>query len=578
MANIDSLSNNLQESEIRNQGEEYFNREFQDLLKELDCNQVEVFNVKSAVIEKYMEMRRSGFSEYINLSELENLSTNTKIIEINEIKKEYIKKIIKKIEKNIDSSVKESLNYEVNRFEKIYGPEWMYIVSNESELIYYLLQILENGIKKEKCLEMINDSSAKYKNEYYKLISDPIKISKKNAESYFHVLMEILKINKNTGHNEVELRNTKGFFSRSLDEKMRFISSVIEKLNRIRHLELLSQDKTISLSERDIIKNFYMEQKKVLSDFLILSSQIGEYHTNGQSNTEEVTLDLGYSTVSFLDPSNKIQKDDTVIEVNSNDSNKIVWRVILKFKKNIKVLSQPFHELAVGVKELYCSPSSKGEKWFRIGMVLTVFVGLFASLIAFVFFSAKESLFYEDPILKVPVVLAFYWASAKVSSEIFNWTDAWYRAYERWIYGIEGHVEYILTEKAKSYFREIELQEMRNYFVKEISTYQRRLNKIKDKESDAFNIESNVIKQLGVAWQIIQSGGIGRDRVKTVKAIQFCLREIYKIRSSAYRNQFWRYDDGNAYNVLGVFMQNLRHAETEDSAKIDQNTKFKSPK
>jgi hypothetical protein len=174
--------------------------------------------------------------------------------------------------------------------------------------------------------------------------------------------------------------------------------------------------------------------------------------------------------------------------------------------------------------------------------------------------------------------LAFYWASAKVSSETFNWTGVWYRAYERWKYGIEGHVEYILTEKAKAYFREIELEEMKKYFVREISTSQRRVNKIKNRESEEFNIELNVIKQLGIAWKIIQSGGIEQNRVKTVKAVQLCLREIYKIRSNAYHNQFWRYDDGNAYNVLGVFMQNVKHAEAIDVTQKNQDAKPKFPK
>jgi hypothetical protein len=250
----------------------------------------------------------------------------------------------------------------------------------------------------------------------------------------------------------------------------------------------------------------------------------------------------------------------------------------VEIKKSLQILSQPFHEIAVGVKELYRSNASKDEKISRIGFVFTVFIGLFTILIDFVFFSPHESLFYEDPILKVPVVLAFYWASAKISSEIFDWTGVWYRAYERWRYGIEGHVEYILTEKAKGYFRELELEEMKNYFVREISTYQIRLNKIKDKESEEANIERNVIKQLGIAWRIIQSGGIEQDRYKTVRAIQLCLREIYKIRSNTYHNQFWRYDDGNAYNVLGVFMQNMKHAEAIDVAQKNKDPKSKSKK
>lgn len=588
MGDLDNLSNNLQESEFRNQGEEYFNREFLGLLKELDCNQVEIFNVKAIVVNKYVEMRRSGFSEYINLSELENLSTNTKVNEINEIKKEYIKKIIDRIEKKIQASVKETLKYEVDKLEKIYGPEWMFIVSHEPEIVYSLLKILEDGIKKEKCIEMMNNSSSEYKNEYYKLISDSIKISRKNAESYFHVLMEMLRINKDVNYESGNLKNTRGFFSKNVDDKIEFISSVVERLNRIKHLELLSLDKSISVSERDIVKNFYIEQKKSLSDFLISSKNSEDspfFKEDVLSDLPKVgtgaAMDFEYPMNPLSDLPNLPIKNQESNEIKSLQGGKLgryLWWFMMKVKNNFKILSQPFHELAVGVKELYFSPSSRGEKWFRIGVVFVAFIGFFISLISFVFFSPTESLFYEDPILKVPVVLAFYWASAKLSSEIFDWTGDLYRAYERWTYGIEGHVEYILTEKAKAYFREIELQEMRNYFVKEISTSQRRLHKIKDKESEAFNIELNVIKQLCLAWRIIQNGGIEQDRIKTVKAVQLCLREIYKIRSNAYHNQFWRYDDGNAYNTLGVFMQNVRHAEAADLSQSTKDLKSKPQK
>lgn len=178
------LSQN-QETEFKNQAEEYFRREFYDLLKELDCGEEEILSVKATVVGKYIEMRKSGFSEYISLSELENLSTNTKVNEINEIKKEYIKKITDKIEKDMQVSVRSILKKEVDKFERIYGPEWMYIASNESGLIYCLLKTLEDGIKKEKCMELINNSGAEYKNEYYKLISDNIKISKKMQKAIF---------------------------------------------------------------------------------------------------------------------------------------------------------------------------------------------------------------------------------------------------------------------------------------------------------------------------------------------------------------------------------------------------------
>jgi hypothetical protein len=582
MGDLDNLSNNLQESEFRTQGEAYFDREFSDLLKELDCNQVEFFNLKSTVVNKYVEMRKSGFSEYISLSELENLSTNTKVNEINEIKKEYTKKIIEKIDKVMRASVKESLKYEINKFEKIYGTEWMFIVSNEPETVNALLKILEDGIKKEKCLEMLKETTSEYKKEYYKLISDSIKVSKKNAESYFHVMMEVLRINKNVNYSSEEIKKPKGFFSKPIDQKIEFLSSVVERLNRIKHLESLSIDKSISASERDVLQNFYIEQKKSLSEFLISSRKDGSYVDTQDENLYETNsnesinhIDLGYDKSFFY---NTLHKKTTSTEKEDPDNKateNFLWWVMQIFKKNFKVLSQPFHELAVGLKKLYRSPASKGEKIFRIGFVLFVFIGLFTTLIDFSFFSPTESIFYQDQLLKIPVVLAFYWASAKVSSEIFNWTGALYRAYERYAYGIEGHVEYILSEKAKAYFREIELEEMRNYFVKEISASQRRLRKIKDKESEAFNVELNVMKQLGIAWQIIQSGGIAKDRIKTVKAVQLCLREIYKIRSNAYKNQFWQYDDGNTYNLLGVFMQNVRHAETSEVTQTNKDLKSK---
>lgn len=557
---------NLQESEFKKQGEEYFNREFYDLLKELNCDEKEIANVKSIVIKKYIEMRQLGFSEYINLSELENLTTNTKISEINEIKKGYVKKVIKNIEKKIQDAVKELMKFKIEKFEKIYGSEWMYITSNEPDLVYSLMKILENGIKKEKCLEMINDAGSEYKNKYYKLISDSIKISSKDAESYFHVLMEILRINKLAERFESNLKDSENFFSKTLREKLGFLENVVERLNRVKHLDSLIKNKSIGPSELSIVKEFCIEQKKSLSDFLISSKNLKEVnfvHEDIPSATD--ALDSTYLPIDLLSV-----KTDSNVDENKDSSvkktGKFLDYIFNQCKKNIKILSFPFYELSEEVKNLYYSRSSKGEKWFRIGVVFTIFMGLFSGLISFVFFSPTESLFYEDPILKVPVVLAFYWASAKVSSEIFHLTGSLYRAYERWRYGVEGHVEYILTEKAKSYFREMELQEIRNYFIREIGTYQRRLNKIKDKKSEEFNLELNVIKQLNLAWGIIQNGGIEQDRVKTVKAVQLCLKEIYKIRSSAYHNQFWQYDDGNSYNVLGVFMQNVKHAESMDLA------------
>ncbi|MEY3182073.1 MAG: hypothetical protein RLZ35_58 [Pseudomonadota bacterium] len=548
-----------QEETFKRQGEDYFRREFYDLLQDVGTNEEETLRVKNTVISKYVEMRKLGFSEYINLSELENLSTNTKINEINDIKKEYTKKMIDKIEEKMKHVVNRELKKQIDMFEKIYGSEWMYIISNESRLIYCLIKTLEDGIKKEKCLEMINDSNAGYKNEYYKEIADSINLSKKNAETYFHVLMEILRINKNISHVANGLVNAKGFFSKSFDEKMSFLSSIVEKVNRIKHLELMSKNESLSFSERDLVKKFYLEQKKLLSQFLVSSK-----------NVEESSFFLEESLPLFNTESDKKESESVK---NLTVENKAFFAgMISSMIKNIKILSMPFHELSFNVKQLYFSQSSEGEKWFRLSVVATVFLGLFLGLIAFVFFSPQDSLFYEQHVAKVPVVLAFYWAAAKLSNHVFDLTGSMYRAYERWKYGVEGHVDYILTEDAKSYFREIELVEMRNYFVQEIGASQRRLNKIKNKNAEAFKIEENVIKQLGLAWKIIQSGGIERDRLKTVKAVQLCLKEIYKIRSNAYQNQFWRYDDSNAYNVLGVFMQNLSHAEKMDVAMLQEKS------